>query len=281
MTVIPEPSWETLTEGLLKGKETAIILGATDSGKSCLARYLIGRLVSEGVSVCLIDSDVGQSSLGLPGTISMKEFKKKDDLEDFVFERMSFIGTLNPAKRIIPIVEAVQRLAGMCRKTSEVTVIDTSGLIYGEIGKALKLGKIKAVRARYIIAVQREDELEHILRMIENVEINRIKISRYAEIRNVTTRTNYRRKKFDAYFHAPYMSDFLFYVNETKFFYDGKPSDPKGSMCKKGSIIALNRGEDTIALGIVEDISDGAVTFRSPIRSLKKINRVVLGDIAI
>jgi len=129
----PEPEWEGLLRGLLTLKGTAIILGATDSGKSTLARYLIQGLITENVKVSLVDSDVGQSSLGLPGTISMKAFRSKKDIEDF----------------------------------------------------------------------------------------------------------------------------------------------------PDGTLIGLNHDEDTIALGIISEITSDSVTFESPIKSLKKINRVVFGDIKI
>ena len=72
-----EPDWEVLLHKLLQNKGTALIIGATDSGKSTLAKYLVQKLVSQNINVCLIDSDVGQSSLGLPGTICMKVFSTK------------------------------------------------------------------------------------------------------------------------------------------------------------------------------------------------------------
>jgi len=74
MEIHPEPEWEELFRELRKLKGTALLLGATDSGKSTLVKYLARRLVAETVKVSVIDSDVGQSSLGLPGTISMKVF---------------------------------------------------------------------------------------------------------------------------------------------------------------------------------------------------------------
>lgn len=36
-----------------------------------------------------------------------------------------------------------------------------------------------------------------------------------------------------------------------------------------------------MALGIVTEIADNSIIFRSPIKSLKGINRVVFGDITI
>jgi len=73
--VIPEPEWEFILKKLVRQRGVAMIMGETDSGKSTLARYLIKRLVSKRITVSLADCDIGQSSLGLPGTISMRDEK--------------------------------------------------------------------------------------------------------------------------------------------------------------------------------------------------------------
>ena len=50
-------------------------------------------------------------------------------------------------------------------------------------------------------------------------------------------------------------------------------------MFKAGTLIGLNHDEDTKALGILEEITDTSVAFRSPIRSIGRINRILFGDI--
>ena len=96
MEIIAEPAWENLRDALLLTGGIAVILGATDSGKSLLAKYLVQRLVELDTPICLIDADVGQSSLGLPGMLCMKTFSSADDLDVFIYEKMSFFGTINP-----------------------------------------------------------------------------------------------------------------------------------------------------------------------------------------
>jgi polynucleotide 5'-hydroxyl-kinase GRC3/NOL9 len=146
MEIIPEPEWEILFNRLTECKGISVIIGSTDSGKSTLVRYFIDRFISGNIKACLVDSDVGQSSLGLPGTISMKLFASEKDLEDFAFEKMSFVGTLNPAKDIASIIKQTKRLSDLCREESHTTLVDTSGLISGEAGRALKGAKIRALK---------------------------------------------------------------------------------------------------------------------------------------
>jgi polynucleotide 5'-hydroxyl-kinase GRC3/NOL9 len=279
--IVPESEWEGLFEEIVKHKGTAIIIGATDSGKSTLARYLIRKLISEKFKVSLVDSDVGQSSIGLPGTISMKVFCNKKELEDFRFERMFFVGTINPAKKIPLIIDSTKRMSDFCKEKSDITLIDTSGLISGEVGKALKIKKIRTIKPEHIIALQREEELEHILNLIENLNIHRIRTSTEAKIRSIAARISYRKKKLEDYFNEAEIAEFLLHLNEARFFHNGKPIGLKDREFTEGTIIGLNHDGDTLALGVVIEVTDNSLTFRSPIKSLKKINEVTFGNMTI
>lgn len=281
MDIIPESQWERLLDKLKRHKGTALLIGATDSGKSTLAKYLIKRLISENIRTSLVDSDIGQSSIGLPGTISIKIFCNQKDVEDFRFEKMFFVGSVNPVSKFHLMIHGTKRMTEICKKRSEIVIIDTTGLISGKLGRALKIDKIKAVRPDHIIAVQRDEELEHILNLIENIPIHRIKASCMAKVRSRGYRIRYRKKKFTDYFAKTKISEFLLNARDAGFFYNNKPFMPKDMDFEEGLIIGLNHDEDTIALGIITQIADNSIIFKSPIKSLKGINRVVFGDITL
>jgi len=50
---------------------TIMVIGASDTGKSTLARYLFQELCRAGLRVAYLDGDVGQSTLGLPTTMTV------------------------------------------------------------------------------------------------------------------------------------------------------------------------------------------------------------------
>ncbi|MDH5202676.1 MAG: Clp1/GlmU family protein [Nitrospirota bacterium] len=277
MEIIPESEWERLIEELVADKGTAILIGATDSGKSTLTRYLIEKLVSRDSVTSFVDSDIGQSSLGIPGTISMKIFGKAEDIEDFSADNIFFVGSLNPAKNIPLMIDGTKKMVNNARKYTELILVDTTGLIYGEYGKALKIGKIRALTPQHIFAIQRYDELEHILTMIEDIKIHRIEASQMVKKRSRETRIRYRKKRFDEYFDKTKLVEFL--LDGVSFFYNGRQLIPKEVDFKEGTLIGLNHNEDTKALGILLDLENTSITFKSPIQSVKGINRVILGDI--
>ncbi|MEW6214727.1 MAG: Clp1/GlmU family protein [Nitrospirota bacterium] len=299
LEIIPEPEWEGLVEELICHKGVAFLIGATDSGKSTLVRYLIEKLITKNIVPSLVDSDIGQSSLGLPGTISTKIFKTTRDIEDFSAEEVFFVGSLNPARKISMMIEGTRKMVGNVRADSEIVLIDTTGLIQGEAGKALKIGKVKTIRPEHIIAIQRHNELEHILTSLADINIHgalskkcsihRVNASRMAKGRNREARIRYRRERFNEYFEEKKVNEFLLY--NVGLFYNGKPFRPKGmdfmehhfnsAPFKEGTLIGLNHNEDTMALGILLELDSNSITFKSPIKSVRGINRVVLGDINI
>jgi polynucleotide 5'-hydroxyl-kinase GRC3/NOL9 len=281
MGIHPEPSWESLYDELLRCRGTALIMGMNDAGKSTLARYLIKRFIAERVHISLVDSDIGQSSLGLPGTVSMKVFLDEKDFEEFRYERMSFLGAVNPAMMISGIIHTTEMMTCHCRKKTDIILVDTTGLVTGNIGRALKTAKIKAVNPEYVIAVQKKDELEHVLSLIDDRRIIRIRSSPEAKARSRAARFRYRNRKLAEYFAGPAISELAFHMNEVRFIYHGRPFSPGEVDIKEKMIIGLNHDDDTLALGFVEDSHSGMVTLISPLESLKKINTVVLGDMIL
>ena len=281
MEILPELEWEGLLETLKQQRGTALLIGATDSGKSTITKYLVEKLIRENINVSVVDADIGQSTLGLPGTISMKVFSNEKDIENFRFEKMFFVGSTNPAKRISMVIDGSKRMVDFCKEKSEIIIVDTTGLISGEIGRALKIGKIRAIKPEHIIAVQRNDELEHILDLIKGIPIHRIRASSLAKGRDRENRVHYRKKKFLDYFDIKEISEFLLNQNDVRFFYNSKPFNLREGDFKKGTIIGLNHNADTMGVGAVFEIIDDSVIFKSPIKSLKGINRVLFGDIEI
>jgi polynucleotide 5'-hydroxyl-kinase GRC3/NOL9 len=278
--IVPEPGWEHLLRELIRSGGAALIIGETDSGKSTLIRYLIKRLISASVTVSLVDSDIGQSALGLPGTICMKSLRDEKDLAAFRFEKMSFLGTTSPARVIPMMIGTVKKMVDVCKKTSEITLVDTTGLVSGSPGKALKTGKIKAVEPENIIAVTHNNELDHILNSVAGLHIYRIKTAKAAKTRNRTIRIRYRQARLEDYFGRR-LCDFRLDADHAEFFYLTHSIDLKENEFPEGTVIGLNHHDDTIALGIVTACSGGTVLFKSPIRSIKGINRIIFGDIKV
>jgi len=211
----------------------------------------------------------------------MKVFTNEKDVENFRFDKMFFVGSTNPAKKISLMIDGSRRMVDICRKKSEIIFVDTTGLVTGEIGRALKIGKIRAIKPEHIIAIQRHDELEHILKLVENIRIHRIKASFMAKCRDRGHRMKYREKRLFDYFNEKMVSEFLLHQYDVGFFYNGKSFSLKKGDFKDGTIVGLNHDDDTMALGLIVEITGDTLIFKSPIKSLRGINRVLFSDMTI
>jgi len=281
MAIVSEPAWEGVLEEVVELRGVVFLLGTTDSGKSTLARYLLQELTCRRQTTALVDADIGQSSLGLPGTVSMKVFRSPEALDAYQYERISFTGYASPVPVMPLLIEESGRMADAARLAAEIIVMDTTGLVTGTVGRALKLGKIRRVRPALIIAIQRYDELEHIIASLDDVPVRRLNPSPLALSRSQEARAGYRRRRLAGYFTAAGPGEFLLTLRDATFIYRNRPVNLSEARIKAGSVIGLNHNGETLGLGVLVESDDASVTFRSPLASLKGINRVVLGDITL
>jgi polynucleotide 5'-hydroxyl-kinase GRC3/NOL9 len=277
--IVPEPSWKALSEEFVGRSGTALVLGAADVGKSALSMFLIRECLSRGLPASLVDSDIGQSTLGLPGTISMKRFEDAGDLEDFRPDEVFFVGSFSPARKFSAMVEGTARMAEAARAGGPgAVVVDTTGLVGGEVGRNLKKAKIKALRPDYVAAIQRGEELEHILSQISGPRLHRLRPSPLARRRSAQERAKYRRERFRLYLRGSRVVALR--RSAMELFSDGRPLKADAAP-EPGTLVGLNSGERTLALGIFLGGLPEEVLIRTPLRHLKSVDRVLVGDVAI
>jgi polynucleotide 5'-hydroxyl-kinase GRC3/NOL9 len=281
MAIVAESSWHEVLEEVLELRGGIFLLGTTDSGKSTLARHLLHELAGKRHIAALVDADIGQSALGLPGTVAMKIFRTPEDLEPYLYERISFLGSASAVHVMPLLIEETGRMADAARATAEIILIDTTGLVSGTVGRALKLGKIRRVRPALIIAIQRHDELEHIVAGLDNVPVRILKPSPLAANRSQEARAGYRRRRLADYFAAAGPDEFLLTLRDATFIYRNRPVKLREARVAAGTVIGLNHDGETLGLGVIDESDDASITFRSPLSGLKRINLVVLGDISL
>ena len=59
-----------------------MMTGATDTGKTSLARQLLHAAVDQGMVAAYVDADVGQTTVGPPTCVGLRWLRMRDDLED-------------------------------------------------------------------------------------------------------------------------------------------------------------------------------------------------------
>jgi polynucleotide 5'-kinase involved in rRNA processing len=88
---------------------------------------------------------------------------------------------------------------------SGLVIVDTSGLVRGASALKLKTRKIELLSARHVVALQKNGELEHILRLFDtwvDCTVHRLPVASAAREKPKSLRTQRRMVRFHEYFHA-------------------------------------------------------------------------------
>ena len=195
-------AWAAALEAAAAARVT-LVLGANDTGKTTLVTRLASALAEAGHRVGVVDADLGQSDVGPPTTVGLGHVRRPlERLADAELVALEFLGTTSPARCMRETAEATARLVRRALDLGDDRVlVDTSGLVEGSFGRALKRIKIDRVRPDVLVALQRADEVEPILQMYAEAgrpEIVRLPAAATAR-RSATARRHARRRALEAH----------------------------------------------------------------------------------
>jgi len=155
-------------EAIRRGTAARVVLviGESDTGKTSFTTALANELLAEGYQVAVVDADLGQSEIGPPTTIGLGRIVTPvERLGQAEVVGLYFVGAISPQASLLPTVTGTKLMVEKAfRLGMDKVLVDTSGLIQGELGRALKHHKIDLLDPDLLICLQRGTECEHILR---------------------------------------------------------------------------------------------------------------------
>lgn len=154
------------------------ILGDIDSGKTSLTAFLSNTAFKKGLKVAIVDADVGQSSIGQPGFVSMGFIEKTVSLlSEVKLKGAYFIGSNTPSRLLHRAIAGMEIMVKKALENkAEIVLIDTSGWVYGRSARELKTSLILMLQPRILIALQRGKEIEHLLAPFEKSLVKIIRL---------------------------------------------------------------------------------------------------------
>ncbi len=162
---------EALVERAVRDKRTVFLVGGLDSGKTTLSRTLITEALKGGRSTAYLDADLGQKTVGPPGTVGLKHVRTADDLDQgrmATADGLAFVGSMSPQGHLLPLVTGAARLNAKAREEgAEFVVVDSSGLVSGIYGQLLKYHKVEMLQPDLVVGLQRGEELQPLLGIIQ------------------------------------------------------------------------------------------------------------------
>ena len=292
MEISAPREWFDFLHVLEEERGVAIILGATDTGKSTLAKFLVTNLCKRGLKMALVDADIGQSFLGPPTTIGLSVFKSDPNWEIVLSPpEIFFVGSTTP-EGCFPIhLKGTKRMADKAQSSgADVIMVDTTGFILGEAGKELKRRKIDLISPRFIIALQKSDEIEHVLELYKEnpmYKIYRLPLSDQVKPRSMEERKIYRTNKFQEYFKHSTIYELV--INEVQI--EGEVLDANGDTIPldwalriNGLLIGLKDSNDeTLALGVIRNYFEEKKVVRvfTPLRDIQGVKTIQLSSMKI
>ncbi len=284
--------WHDLLNVLKEEKGVAILLGAADTGKSTLAKFVTFNLCQQGLKVALVDADIGQSFLGPPATIGFSVFKSDPDWQLILSPpEIFFVGSITPEGHFPVHLNGVKKMVDKAASHGvDVILVDTTGFVLGEKGIELKRRKIDLLSPRFILSLQKSDELEPILEHYkENVlpRILRLPLSEQVRPRSMEERRIYRTDKFQEYFKHSVVQE----VAVEGLQIEGEVLDPNGetlpldwALKVKGLLIGLKDSTDeTLALGLTKDylVEKKILRVSTPLREIERARTIQLSSLKV
>jgi len=257
-----------------------LVVGAAEAGKSTFAAWLANALHARGLTVAIVDADVGQSEIGPPATVGFgrvrRPLTRTGDAEPLGFE---FVGVTSPGRRPWQTVEAAGRVSARARAGFERVIVDTSGFITGGFAGVVKQRKIAAVDPDVVVVIQVADEAEHIVRYLAGRA--RPRLVRLPAIRGLRPRSPAARRRHRDAALARHLEGarriVLALVRVAVHSISGEPLAPENIAV--GAIAALHAPNgETLALGVVHavDVVRRTLTVRTT-RSAGEIAAVTVG----
>jgi polynucleotide 5'-hydroxyl-kinase GRC3/NOL9 len=206
LDVPPAPRSEILLERVLASPVT-LVIGESDTGKTTLVRDLANGLVRRGMTVGIVDADLGQSEIGPPTTIGLgRVTAPMARLGDAEVLALRFVGVTSAAREPLATVAATTRLVDRARDAGLARiVIDTCGLVRGYLGRRLKHATIEAIDPDLVIVLERQTECAAIVdpyRRSTRPLIVRAAAVGPARARSPETRHGHRARALAAHFQG-------------------------------------------------------------------------------
>ncbi len=238
--------WEKSFERILRERlRKILVLGAVDMGKSAYCRFLCRRMAERGVKAAVVDSDIGQKDIGPPAAITMGYFSGSEGLCAIDPASFYFVGAVNPAKHLLPMVLGTSRMVESAK--APFIIINTTGMIHG-LGRILKSYKIEAVKPDVIVGIQKGYELKSLLKSQRINRIVTLSPAPMASAKSLEQRRAAREKAFQRYFSGSLLLslnvDSIVFQRTSLF--SGKPiEDPDliyRERTSEGDIIVVGNG---------------------------------------
>jgi polynucleotide 5'-hydroxyl-kinase GRC3/NOL9 len=202
--------YSTVIDRIATTGRVAVLVGGLDSGKSTLGKAIALTALEAGRAVAYLDADLGQKVVGPPTAVTLRMLRDPTDAAPerlAEFDSMYFVGATSPQGQLLPLVVGAARLlAKATAQGADLVVVDTSGVVSGVYGQILKYHKIELLQPDVVIGLQRGEELNPILGIVQrffSCEVVALPVPPEIRSTSVDERARNRETALRRYFAEP------------------------------------------------------------------------------
>jgi len=230
------PEWDKLADEIAKEHKvgqlyTVMVLGEVDTGKTFFSTYLANRLISKLGRTAILDCDTGQSDIGPCGSFGMLVLKEPCVfLTEEPATHLYMLGAHSPGLHFVPAMTGLSVMMKKARAEADALIIDTTGWVQGDGGRAIKKAKLDIVEPEKVVLMQRGTELEHLVKHLPAERIVRLPVSKKAsstsqmERKSLRELVNVKYFKDARVFEVPFrqiITDRCYFMSGTKIELEG------------------------------------------------------------
>ena len=196
--------WKLAAEQVIIQGGPVLVVGAQGAGKSTFCSYLMDYYCRRGGRVAWIDGDPGQPFFGPPAAVSLTYHTRPEGPGRML--ALGFIGDTSPVGHLLEVVTGLQKLARHARELDpDLVLINACGLVNGGAARELVFHEIEILEPRFVVALQRSNEAEHLLAPHahhDGLLILRLPVSSEAHAMSREARQAFREQRFKEYFRG-------------------------------------------------------------------------------
>jgi polynucleotide 5'-hydroxyl-kinase GRC3/NOL9 len=172
----------------------------------------------------------------------------------------------------------------------DAILVDTTGYVLGEGGKELKRKKIDLVCPRFILALQKDDELEPLLEQYQEnplYKIYRLPLSEQVRAKSMEERRTNRTNKFRDYFKYSAVQELPIegvQIEGEVLDPDGAPLPLDWTLKMNGLLVGLkDENDDTLALGLTKTFFEEKKMLRlsTPLQEIQRVKTLQLSSLRL
>ena len=278
-SVLPAAGWADLADLLqaARGDQSVYVVGPPDTGKTTFCRFLAARL-SQGEAAACVDCDPGQAWIGPPSTVGLGLYRPQGPTT----AALRFVGSTSPAGHLLQTLTGIRRLADKAAGAGARRIVfDSCGLCLGALGEEFQFQTVDLLQPNHLVAIQKGDELEGLLRTFvrrPGLRIHRLAPSPAVSARTAEQRLAYRTRRLREHFADAVSQE----VSLGAVGLHGRVPDFGDPAACRGRLIALcDETAFVLAVGIAEtlDPAEGRLRFLAPSVALERVGTVQFGSL--